>query len=205
MKNNPAKGSLRPLFFCNFALMSATPPFNPLQCGARNGFIFGAWLAALYSVMIASGQVPPAALLTPLLMAGVPVLLFMLLRRDRRRPGGETATVSHLWADGIVTCLGGAVLSGALMLVYLTWINPGFIADNMEAAIALLAQSTDPANRELSLRMEEAVESGVTVTPALFTLTLVWMVGASGAVLSLLAAIPAARIKPTRKTPPAIS
>lgn len=162
-------------------------PLSPFRRGADNGFRFGAYLTAIYALMVVGDHVPLLGILTLALMAGVPAMIYLLLRRDRTLPGG-LPTLGALWIDGLLTFLGGGILAGAVMMIYLNWIEPAYLADNLQHAIAMLDSSPDPQSHDLAEQMRTAIDNGFSISPIMFTMMTLWLVATSGSVLSLVIA-----------------
>ena len=176
-----------------------TQPLSPFRRGADNGFRFGAYLTAIYALMAAGNHVPLLSILTLALMAGVPAMIYMLLRRDRTSPGG-LPTLGALWIDGLLTFLGGGILAGAVMMIYLNWIEPDYIAGNLEQTIAMLDESPDPQSHDLAEQLRTAIDNGFNISPIMFTMTMLWLVATSGSVLSLVIAAIIIHKHPTPKS-----
>lgn len=165
-----------------------TTPLSPFRCGADNGFRFGIYLTALYAAMIFSANVAVLSIVTLALMVAVPAVVFLLLRRDRRRPGWPD-TISSLWIDGLFTFLCGGLIASVMLLVYLRWIDPGYISANIDAAITTLQNSSEASQQQLADDLTTAIDNGLSLSPTAFAMSLLWLTVASGSVLSLVLAI----------------
>lgn len=160
---------------------------SPAGCGARNGLVVGAIITLLYFASVFSRRVPFLGLLTMVLAMAVPVAIYILLRNDYIA-SGRRSSIGALWLDGLISVMGGAALAGALLLIYLKWINPEFLNTEWEASVALFEASSDPAMKQLAADCREAARAGFSITPATLTMSLLWMAAFSGSLLSLIAA-----------------
>ena len=181
---------------------------SPFRRGADNGFKFGAYLIALYATLVAGNSVPFLGLISFALMAGVPGVTYMLLRRDHMLPEGPK-TVGALWIDGLIMFFGGALLAGALLTAYLSWIDPDYIMDSIRTTVDLLEQSPDSDSQQTAEQFRTAMDNGFSISPVIFSMTLVWMTATSGSVLSLIIATVIVhkrrnKNKPINNTPPQI-
>ena len=160
-------------------------PLSPKRRGADNGFLLGIYISVLYIGMLLSSKAPVLNFVVLAMMLAVPVIVYILLRRDRTAPGGMP-TLGALWIDGLITFLCGGLIGSLVMFVYLRWIEPDFIVSNLEQTIGILRDAPDPSGRELADEMQAAIDSGLSVSPILFAMTMLWFVGVSGSLLSLI-------------------
>ncbi len=116
--------------------MTQTGPHthSPYRRGADDGFVFGAYLTASFLTMVWSSAVPLLGLVSMLLLAGVPVFIYMKLRRSFVADCGHTL-LSSLWMQGIATFACGSLIAGAVATAYLKWIEPDFIIGRLREAI----------------------------------------------------------------------
>lgn len=160
---------------------------HPGRAGALNGLRFSVWLTVMYFASVFSASAPLLGLLSTVIMVCVPVLLWRMLTTDYRTTGGKW-TIGQLWLDGFIAIMCGAVVAGTLLLVYLRWINPGYIYDQWASGIAAFEASGDPAMEQLASDMQTAVENGFSISPSMLTMSLLWLAAFSGSVISLIVA-----------------
>jgi len=103
---------------------------SPYRRGADDGFIFGLYLTALIFASVFSAQVPLLGLLSFGLAVAVPAVVYRMMARYDRAMGKAGAFAVN-WMHGVVIFVCGALISGALLTVYMRWIDPGFIASQM--------------------------------------------------------------------------
>ena len=104
---------------------------------------------------------------------------------------------------------GGALLAGALLTAYLSWIDPDYIMDSIRTTVDLLEQSPDSDSQQTAEQFRTAMDNGFSISPVIFSMTLVWMTATSGSVLSLIIATVIVhkrrnKNKPINNTPPQI-
>ncbi len=173
-------------------------PLSPYRRGADNGFLLGIYISVLYVCMLQSSRVPLLNIAAMAMIVAVPVVTYFLLRRDRVAPGGMP-TLGALWVDGLITFLCGGLIGSLVMFVYLRWIEPDFIISNLEQTIELLNDAPDASGRELAREMRTALDSGFSVSPIFFAMSMLWMAGASGSVLSLIVSAIVVKRHPLQK------
>lgn len=103
---------------------------SPYRRGADDGFVFGLYLTALIFASVFSARIPLLGLLSLGLAVAVPAVVYRMMARYDRAVG-KAASFALSWMHGVVIFVCGALVSGALLTVYLRWINPGFIASQM--------------------------------------------------------------------------
>lgn len=99
---------------------------SPYRRGADDGFKFGFYLAAIILAAILSHQFHALSMVSLVLAAGVPVVVYRLMLRYERELGAE-ASFSAMWMHGVMTFGCGSLVAGAILAVYLTWVEPDFI------------------------------------------------------------------------------
>ena len=173
-------------------------PLSPFRRGADNGFLLGIYISVLYICMLLSAKVPLLNLVCLAMMLAVPVITYFLLRRDRTAPGGMQS-LGTLWVDGLFTFLCGGLIGSLVMFVYLRWIEPDFIVSNLEQTVELLRDAPDASGRELANEMQAAIDSGMSLSPILFAMSMLWLAVASGSILSLIVSAIVVKLHPLQK------
>ena len=83
------------------------------KSGADDGFILGAYLSVWFLLLGYSTENVYLAPLAMLMMLGVPVLIFFMLRRAHVRAYG-LSQFSELWLQGIITFVCGTLHMGVV-------------------------------------------------------------------------------------------
>ncbi len=109
---------------------------SPYRRGADDGLIFGLYLTAMFFASIFAGSFAPLSLLGAVMMAGVPVVIYFFMRRYDRSLG-PAATFAMLWMQGVVIFFCGMLIAGTALVVFMKWIHPGFVAEQLTAVAAL--------------------------------------------------------------------
>ncbi len=103
---------------------------SPYRRGAEDGLVFGIYLTVLFYSVMLSQYVALLSLPALAMMAGVPVVIFLMMRRYASALG-RAVSVSALWMQGLVIFACGCAIGGAMLLIYLRWIEPDFFADQL--------------------------------------------------------------------------
>lgn len=99
---------------------------SPYRRGADFGFIFGLYLTLMFFSPLLAPYFPLLGLLPLLMMAGVPVVIFLFIRKYDRELQ-ECATFPMMWMLGVVIFVCGILIAGALLVIYMKWIEPDLI------------------------------------------------------------------------------
>lgn len=165
---------------------------SPFRRGADDGIIMGLLLVAVFFTGTLSFSYTLASDLTPILMlAGVPLLTYFLLRRSYVRDNGMTL-FSSLWMQGIVTFFCGSLILAIVMYVYMRWGNPGF----MREMVIRMSEFYDsmpetPQSREVSQIFHTMLDENVFPSAINVAIESIWLGVFSGSLLSMLAALAA--------------
>lgn len=165
---------------------------SPFRRGADDGIIMGLLLVAVFFTGTLSFSYTLASDLTPILMlAGVPLLTYFLLRRSYVRDNGMTL-FSSLWMQGIVTFFCGSLILAIVMYVYMRWGNPGF----MREMVIRMSEFYDsmpetPQSREVSQIFHTMLDENVFPSAINVAIESIWLGVFSGSFLSMLAALAA--------------
>jgi hypothetical protein len=152
--------------------------------GLRLGiFMIASFLSAAYSV-----HIPVLGLLAFALAIAVPFVVYHFIKRDYLKYP-EMGFFSAMWMHGIAAFFFGSILLAAVMYVFLRFIEPNFVIDNLRSAISIyrslnMAEATEMANSLQLLIDKHLVPSAIS-----FAVTSIWSVVFSGSMLSLLIAL----------------
>ncbi len=158
------------------------------RLGAEDGLLLAPLLIAVCLCMGASIYHPMLILPTLVFMIAVPTVIYITqLRTFVRRPG--TSTLSALWLQGICMFFFGSLIMGVVAYASMRWIWPGFINDQVNAAIEIYGSFPDPDVQTLVKGIERARDTRSLPTPIDITLELMYLVVFTGSMLSLLSAL----------------
>lgn len=136
--------------------------------------------------MLGTGHtIPHSQHLIPHTFFGVPFLLYRWLRRTYVEARG-TLTLSALWLQGIVIFMCGMMISAIVSLVYLKFIEPGFIVDRLNDVIELYSSSPVEELQEIATVLTNMIEQKVVPSTGSIVMEMVWLGVFSGSILSLI-------------------
>lgn len=161
---------------------------SPYRRGANDGFPFGLYLVVLFFASIFSSQVALLTLLTLLLFIGVPFVIYYFLRRAYIADYGCT-TMSALWMHGIMIFLCGGLIAGAVEIIWLRWIQPDFILDQVNAMIAFYREAGIERSDEMADILQKMVDNHLVPSAIMIVVELLWLGVFTGSLLSALIAI----------------
>ena len=151
---------------------------SPYRRGADFGFLFGIYLSVMFFSSIFGKLLPLTGLLSLLLMLGVPVFY------DRELQG--CATVPMMWMTGVVTFICGILISGALLVIYMKWIEPGFVLSQLEGLVETgkkLPGTPVAEAGEIAARM---IRANFIPTPIAIVTEIIMATIVSGSILSII-------------------
>ena len=163
---------------------------SPFRRGADDGLFMGLLLVAVFFTGSLSFRYPLAANIAPILMlAGVPLLTYMLLRRSFVRDNGLTL-FSSLWMQGIVTFFCGTLILAIFMYAYMRWGDPSFMHD-MVCRMADFYDSMPqtPQTQEVSKILHTMIDENIYPSEIDVAIESIWLSVFSGSILSMLAAL----------------
>ncbi len=145
----------------------------------------GLYLSALFVCLVYAGYYNWLSLIALALIAGVPVMVYVMLKRAYVA-GGCKSTFSELWTQGILTFLGGTVIMAAFSFVYLKWIEPTFMADMINAVIEMAREVNDENS---VMMLKKVIDNHLVPTASDVAMEFVWLGTFSGSILSMLLAL----------------
>lgn len=157
---------------------------SPYRRGARDGLSFGLYLTVMFFLSIFSSASPLLSLLSFAMMAAVPVVIFIYLRRYHRALG-IASQFSAMWMQGLVIFICGMLLCGLALVVYMRWINPGFIADQLAALAALKGTMPDTGIDDVAVVAERLIENNAVPRPMQVVVELQMLGIVTGSMLSM--------------------
>lgn len=167
--------------------MNSTQPINqsPYSRGAHYGVAFGVYLSVLFFAIAHSLTVPVLSLLSLVMMAGVPVVIYIMLRKSYLADYGKTI-FSSLWMEGIAIFFFGGLIASLVSVAYMSWINPGYLYSQVDTMIELYGNTDWERGKELSDILVRAKNQHLIPTPIDLAIDMLWLIVFSGSILSML-------------------
>lgn len=136
------------------------------------------------------------------LVLALPYCLYLSLRRSYVADKGFSY-FSSLWNEGVITFICGGLIASVVSLIYMIWIEPGFVSTRAELLIKAYDSLQIPEAAELSTMLRAARDQHMLPRPIDMTLSLLWLSIVLGTILSLPCAA-FARIKKVKPSAPQI-
>ncbi|WP_289731806.1 DUF4199 domain-containing protein [uncultured Duncaniella sp.] len=109
---------------------------SPYRRGADDGFFFGAYLTVMFFASIFSEWMPLLQLLSGAMAVCVPLTIYRFMLRYHRSLG-QMGSFPMLWMQGVVIFFCGMLLAGTALVVFMKWLSPDFVVEQMRAVAAL--------------------------------------------------------------------
>lgn len=158
---------------------------SPYYRGAKAGRMFGLYLSSIFLSMAMSSYFPLLSLVTIVLIVCIPLYIYRSLRNSYLAGG---YSMVELWVQGIATFLFATAICGLVTIVYMKWIAPGFLVEQVRETIAVCHQAGTPEQLELARVLNNMIEQGVVPSPSTFVISMFWLTMAGGCFLSLIMA-----------------
>lgn len=158
---------------------------SPYRRGADFGFLFGIYLTVMFFGSIFAGSLPLGGILSFVLMLGVPVFIFIALwRYDRELQG--CATFPMMWMAGVVTFICGILISGALLVIYMKWIEPDFVVAQLEGLVETGKQLPGTPVADAGEIASQMIKANFIPSPIAIVTELIMAAIVSGSILSII-------------------
>lgn len=152
--------------------------------GADDGFLFGGYLSALALCICGSPYVPWLAIPALAMMIFVPVVIYRFLRRSYVRDFG-LSSFSELWLQGIITFVCGTLLMAATAYIFIRFIKPDFVIDQVKTAAGLYRTMADPQARQMAHTLDLMIERHLVPAPIYVVVEMMLMGIFTGSILSM--------------------
>lgn len=156
--------------------------------GASDGAIFGIIMIALFFSSIYVIDVPVLILVTILIMLAVPFVVYKFLRKHFVQSQGY-ATFSELWLHGIIIFACGSLISGLVAFIFLRWIQPDFMIDQMNTIINLYQSIGDDDAEEAAHLLQQMIDNKLVPTAIQSVIQTSFLCVFTGSILSMLVAL----------------
>lgn len=150
---------------------------------AHQALILGVYFSVMFLLQSAFGSVW-TNLAGSLMMLAVPFVAYRLMAR-RYRVMDCRASFSEVWLHGILLFLFSSILMALVVYLYIRFLNPGFLAHQVAAAIEVYRAA---GLEDMASQMEGIAGAGALPSAIQFALLIMWVGSFSGSVLSLLEA-----------------
>lgn len=175
-----------------------TPAKSPHAMAADKGLFVGIYFCAMFLFWVLTPQAHIFSLLTVVLAITFPFCLFKLIRSLIAPSHRPLPSIITLWTQGIIMVSCGALLLTALSLVYLKWIDPTFMLEQLQTA-AQLKSNPDPSVVRMADIAQGLIDNHAVPKASTMALSLWLFTVSSGSMLAGLMAI-LARLIPLRNS-----
>ena len=158
---------------------------SPYRRGAADGLSFGLYLTVMFFLSIFSPAAPVLSLVSLVMIAAVPLVIFRYLYRYHRSLG-VASQFSAMWMQGLVIFFCGMLVCGSALVVYMRWINPDFIASQLETLASLKGTMPDTGIDEAAVVAERLLERKAVPQPIQVVIELQMLAIVTGSILSLI-------------------
>lgn len=151
---------------------------------AEAGVPMGLYLTAISMCLLASIRIPQLPLLMLPLLAGVPVVLYRILRRIRNEQPAYRR-VATLWLIGIYIFIFGTLICTLISSLYVVILQPHFVYDYVSQALAVYDSTPQLASLAGNAdMMREAMARHMLPSGLQFVASLGWSTCFFGSLLS---------------------
>lgn len=178
-------------------------PKSVYRRGADDGFIFGLYLSLMFVLQAISLEHNSliASLTALILVLGVPVIIYIFLRRGYIADG-RRSQFSAMWLHGICIFFFGSLLMALTAYIYLRVINPAFISHTFEILRAAYTELGTESALIIAKTIEEIQTQHLYPTAVEIAVQIIWLAVFSGSLLSMFEALIIRAIGRPRITPP---
>lgn len=171
-------------------------PYDVFGRASRIGPVAGVYFTALFLSAAYAGMHPLLSLVALAMILAVPWLLYLRLSQGVGDRG--PLRTSPLWTEGVYTFLFGGLVMALLVYLWLKYVDPDYLQNQLRLAAELLRENPEAAGPELRQNIEAVLEQGTMPGAIQMAMSLFWTVTFTGAVLSLLVAYIVAKVKSSR-------
>ncbi len=170
-----------------FIKMNEIEAHSPYRYGADQGLYFGLYLICFYTCGLLNMTSPNLlySLGAMALFMGVPFLIYRWLRRTYVASRGRLP-LSALWMQGIVIFICGTLIAALALVIYLKFINPTFIVDQMRVLIEMYSSMDWERGQEAADMLQTLIDMKLVPSAMSVVMETVWLGVFSGSILSLL-------------------
>ena len=155
--------------------------------GADDGFGMGLYFCGMFALSVCALSVPAVNVALAVMALGVPFLTYFFLRRTHVAAHGLTL-FSSLWMQGIVMFACGCLIFGFAGVIYLHWIDPGFMRRVLQMGVDFYNSADTEASRAMAAEFQMVIDSKAIPSAVEVVLGWMWLGMFSGSLLSMLVA-----------------
>ncbi len=153
--------------------------------GAEYGLWFGIYLTAMsLAIMYGLGHSTLLLLLAVAMLVAIPAVIYQVMRRYRTSMHGF-ASFSSLWMLGIMTFLFGSLICGMVTYVWMQYVMPTFIYDQVVTAIELYKTIPGEEAAEMVKVMQAIVDGHALPSPFDVVVQMIMLVTFLGSLVSM--------------------
>ena len=164
----------------------------------RDGIPFGALLMACSATTIFGDKLPILALLSYLLLASIPFVVYRLQRRYYVNQG-YLPFHAEVWFYGAVLNLCGALLCALGTWIMLHYLRPYYMSEIMQQFAEFAKTYKKAMGSDNYKLIRDIVDKNIYPSLAEYVMTMFWYTSFLGAVGSAITAIFARKVKPNSK------
>lgn len=157
---------------------------NVFRRGADDGWRMGLLMSAAFLCGVYSAQVPLLAYIAIVLVLAVPFVAYRWLWRDWRR-WPATRFFSAAWMQGICFFFFGSLILAAVMVVFMRFVQPDFIADSVRKAIEVYNSIPDPRAGDMAHTLQQMLDKHLLPSAVSLGVSMIWTVTFTGSILSM--------------------
>ena len=170
---------------------------NVYRQGAEDGLTFGILLTMISLAFIYSGASSLISVLAVVLLLLPPVALYLFQYRYATRVN-NLADISALWMLGLMISLCGSLICGVVTYVWLQYVEPTFIYDQVQGAINVWKQVPEMSSDPMLENMQHAIDGGLLPSPIEFVMNMILLTTFLGSLQSLLLGVVARFLTKTK-------
>ena len=172
---------------------------SPYRRGAHDGFTFGIYLTAMFFCSIFAINVPLLGLISFVLMVGVPLVIYRYLVSFERSLG-EAASFPMLWMQGVVIFFCGSLIVSAAMVVYMKWIEPDYILNQIKMVADMSGTAPGTFMDEAAEVAQAMIDNKFIPSPISIMTEIIMLAIVTGSILSIAISALLALKRNTRRT-----
>ncbi len=158
---------------------------SPYRRGADDGFYFGLYLTAMFFSSIFSQHFALLSLLSMAMIVLVPFVIYRFMR-SYNRDLGHAASFPMLWMQGVVIFFCGILISGAALVVYMKWIEPDFVINQLHSVADMAGMAPGTMIDSAADMASKMLDAQFIPTPMAIVTELIMLAIASGSILSII-------------------
>lgn len=161
---------------------------SPYRRGADDGFIFGIYLSVMFLASLYSSHLPSLSFLSLIMAVCVPVVIFWFIRRFDKQLK-EFSTFPMLWMQGVVIFVCGVLIAGVVLVVYMKWIEPDFILNQLRMIVETGSASHDATMKEFADIADQMIKANFVPSPMYIVTQIILLAIVTGSILSIIIAM----------------